>query len=198
MPVDIQTILVATDLSEASAPATAYAFSLARALNARLYIIYVVPEDDVRMLTAIRGYLQSEVTPAALVETFYTEADKRLTTLVDEAHATDLLPERLIVTGQPAVAIMNGAVAKQAQLIIIGTTRTPWGDTLLHGKCRRAGAARGIVCRTGGTSNDGECGTLLMVTRCALSGQFVTMLLLCRQPSRHQRHRPETWDTRCS
>jgi universal stress protein A len=121
MPVDTQTILVATDLSEASAPATAYAFSLARALNAHLYIIYVVSEDDVRVLTAIRGYLQSEVTPAALVETFYTEADKRLTTLVEEAHATDLVPERLIVTGQPAAAIISWATAKQAQLIIIGT-----------------------------------------------------------------------------
>jgi nucleotide-binding universal stress UspA family protein len=121
MPVDTQTILVATGLSEASAPATAYAFSLARALNAHLYIIYVVSEDDVRALTAIRGYLQSEVTPAALVETFYTEADKRLTTLVEEAHATDLVPERLIVTGQPAAAIISWATAKQAQLIIIGT-----------------------------------------------------------------------------
>jgi len=121
MPMDIQTMLVATDLSDASAPATAYAFSLAHALNARLYIIYVVPEDDVRVLTAIRGYLQSEVTPAALVETFYTEADKRLTTLVEEAGATDLVQERLIVTGQPAAAIMSWAAAKQAQLIIIGT-----------------------------------------------------------------------------
>jgi nucleotide-binding universal stress UspA family protein len=118
---DIQTMLVATDLSEASAPATAYAFSLARALNARLYIIYVVPEEDVRVITAIRGYLQSEVTPAALVETFYTEADKRLTTLVEDAHVTDLVPERLIVTGQPAAAIISWAAAKQAQLIIIGT-----------------------------------------------------------------------------
>jgi nucleotide-binding universal stress UspA family protein len=121
MPVDIQTLLVATDFSDASALATAYAFSLARALNARLYIMHVVPEDDVRVVTAIRNYLQSEVTPEALVETFYTEADKRLTTLVEDAHATDLVPERLIVTGQPAVAIMSCATAKQAQLIIIGT-----------------------------------------------------------------------------
>ena len=83
MPVDIQTILVATDFSDASAPTTTYAFSLARALNARLYIMHVVPEDDVRVITAIRDYLQSEVTPEALVETFYTEADKRLTTLVE-------------------------------------------------------------------------------------------------------------------
>jgi nucleotide-binding universal stress UspA family protein len=121
MPEDIQTILVATDLSEASAPATAYAFSLARALNAHLYITYVVPEDDVRVVTAISGYLQSEVTPAALVETFYAEANKRLTALVEEAHAADLVCERLIVTGQPAAAIISWAAAKQAQLIIIGT-----------------------------------------------------------------------------
>lgn len=121
MPVDIQTMLVATDFSAASAPATAYAFSLARALNARLYVIYVVPEDDVRMITAISRHLQSEVTPAALVETFYAEADKRLATLVQDVCATDLVPERLIVTGQPATAIISWAAAKQVQLIIIGT-----------------------------------------------------------------------------
>src|SRR5713101_4532293 len=78
MSVDIQTILVATDFSDASAPATAYAFSLACALNARLYIMHVVPEDDVRVITAIREYLQSDVTPEALVKIFYDEADKRL------------------------------------------------------------------------------------------------------------------------
>jgi nucleotide-binding universal stress UspA family protein len=115
MPVDIPTMLVATDLSEASAPATASAFSLARAL------LSVVPEDDVRMITVIRGYLQSEVTPAALVDTFSTEADKRLTALVEDVHATDLVHKRLMVTGQAAAAIMHWAAAQQVQRIIIGT-----------------------------------------------------------------------------
>ena len=101
MPVDIRTILVATDFSEASAAATAYAFSLARSLNAHLYVVHVVPEDDVWVLTAIHAHLQSEVTPEALVETLYAEADKRLAKLVEDALATDLVPERLIVTGQP-------------------------------------------------------------------------------------------------
>ena len=121
MPVDIQTMLVASDFSDASAPATAYAFSLARALNARLYVIHVVPEEDVRLITAISAHLQSEVTPAALVETLYAEADKRLATLVEDARATDLVQERLMVTGEPAAAIMSWAAAKQVQLIIIGT-----------------------------------------------------------------------------
>ena len=121
MFMDIQTILVATDFSEASTTATAYAFSLARALNARLYVMHVVPEEDVRVLTAIRAHLQSEVTPEPLVETFYAEADRRLEQLVEDAHATDLVPERLIVTGHPTVAIMSWAAAKQVQLIILGT-----------------------------------------------------------------------------
>jgi len=112
MSPDIQIMLVATDFSEASAPATAYAFFLARTLDACLYVLHVVPEEDVRMLTAISGHLQSEVTPAALVETLYTEADKRLTTLMENALATDLVQERLMVTGQPAAAIMSWAAAK--------------------------------------------------------------------------------------
>src|SRR5215471_10980872 len=121
MCADIQTILVATDFSDASAPATAYAISLARALNAHLYMMHVVPDEDVRVITAIRAYLQSEVTPETLVDTFYTEAAKRLATLVEEAQATDLVPEQLIVTGDPAAAIMREAAAKQVQLIILGT-----------------------------------------------------------------------------
>ena len=121
MPIDIQTMLVATDFSEASAPATTYAFSLARALNAHLYLLYVVPEDDVRLITAIRAHLHSDVTPEALVETFYTDADTRLAALVEDARATALVHERLIVTGEPAAAIMSWAAAKQVQLIIIGT-----------------------------------------------------------------------------
>lgn len=121
MSVEIQTMLVATDFSEASAPATAYASSLARALNARLYIMHVVPEDDVRVLTAISKYLQSEVAPASLVDTLYAEADKRLSALVENALASGLVAERLLVTGQPASAILNWAAAKQVQLIIVGT-----------------------------------------------------------------------------
>jgi nucleotide-binding universal stress UspA family protein len=48
MPVDIQTLLVATDFSDASRAATTYAFGLARALRAHLYLLHVVPENDVR------------------------------------------------------------------------------------------------------------------------------------------------------
>ena len=49
-----------------------------------------------RLLTAIRAYLQSEVTPETLVDTFYTEAAKRLATLMEEAHATIWGPSALL------------------------------------------------------------------------------------------------------
>ena len=121
MSVDIQTILVGTDFSEASTAATTYAIALARALKARLYLLHVVPEEDVRIITAMRAYLQSEVTLDTLVATLRTEAAKRLASLVEEAPATDVVPEQRIVTGDPAAAIMREAAARQVQLIILGT-----------------------------------------------------------------------------
>jgi nucleotide-binding universal stress UspA family protein len=121
MPIDIQTILVGTDFSEASQSATTYAFRLARALRARLYLMHVVPEEDLRLITSISQYLQSSITPTTLTDIFYTEADKHLTQLMEEAQAADVVQERLVVTGQPADAILSWAVAKQVQLIILGT-----------------------------------------------------------------------------
>jgi universal stress protein A len=121
MPVDIQTLLVATDFSDASRAATTYAFWLARALRAHLYLLHVVPENDVRLMTAINQHLESSITPTRLTEVFYAEADTRLAQLVEEAQATDVVQERLVVTGEPAEAIMSWAAAKQAQLIILGT-----------------------------------------------------------------------------
>jgi len=94
---------------------------LARALRARLYLLHVVPEDDLRLITSISQHLQSSITPTTLTDIFYTEADRRLTQLVEEAQASDVVHERLVVTGQPADAIMSWAVAKQVQLIILGS-----------------------------------------------------------------------------
>jgi nucleotide-binding universal stress UspA family protein len=119
--VDINTILVATDFSEASGAATTCAFRLARSLNAHLYILHVVPQYDVQLMSAISGQLQSHIKPETLVETYYADADKQLTELVESAQAGDLVQERLIITGEPADEIVNWAAAKQAQLLIVGT-----------------------------------------------------------------------------
>ena len=121
MPVDIQTMLVATDFSAASEAATTYAFQLARSLGARVTLLHVVPESDVEVMGALRGHLQSHVSHEAFMQTFYTEAEQRLAALVDNANAQELVQERLIVTGQPASEIVSWAIAKQAQVILVGT-----------------------------------------------------------------------------
>lgn len=121
MPIAIHNILVATDFSTASQPATTYAFRLARALGARLYLIHVVPEEDIRLLTGISQHLQSALSANTLTEVLYTEADKHLSQLIQEAQASDLVQESLVVTGAPAESILSWAAAKQAQLIILGT-----------------------------------------------------------------------------
>jgi nucleotide-binding universal stress UspA family protein len=121
MSVEIQTLLVATDFSDASEAATAYAFQLARTLNAKLYLLHVVPESDVQVMRALRGHLQSHIEPDTLIQTYYADADKRLAQLVESAQAADLVQECLIVTGQPASEIISWASAKQAQIIIVGT-----------------------------------------------------------------------------
>ncbi len=119
--IDIQTILVATDFSDASEAATTYAFRLARTLGARIYLIHVVTESDVQVMVALRAHLQSHITPETLISAYYTDAEKRLAELVDTAKAKDLLQERLIVTGQPAEEIVSWAAAKNVQIIIVGT-----------------------------------------------------------------------------
>ena len=121
MSVDIQTILVATDFSTASEAATTYAFQLARALGVRVTLLHVVPESDVEVMAALRGNLQSYISREVLIQTFYTEAEKRLAALVDNAKAQDLVQERCVVTGQPASEIVRWATAKQAQIILVGT-----------------------------------------------------------------------------
>lgn len=121
MSVEIRTILVATDFSDASAAATTYAFQLARTLKTKLYLLHVVPESDVQVMVALRGHLQSHIEPDALIQTYFTDAEKRLTELVEANQVADLVQERLIVTGQPASEIISTATAKHAQLIIVGT-----------------------------------------------------------------------------
>jgi nucleotide-binding universal stress UspA family protein len=117
MPVDIQTLLVATDFSEASRAATTYAFRLTQTFRAHLYLLHVVPKNDVRLITALSQHLESSIPPTTLTEVFYTEADKRLVQLMEEVQAADIVQERFVVTADPAEAIMSWATAKQMQLI---------------------------------------------------------------------------------
>lgn len=133
MAFDLNTLMVATDFSEASEAALAYAFRLARTLHAQLDIVHVVPEDDVQLLTGLSDRLQTHITAETLREVLYADADKRLATIVEQANAGDLIRERLIVTGRPAEAIMSWAASKQPNILILGTHRRRGIDHLMIG-----------------------------------------------------------------
>ncbi len=133
MALDRPTLMVATDFSEASEAALTYACHLARTLHARLDIVHVVPESDVQILTALRNHLQSQITSETLREVLYTDADKRLAAMVEQADAKALIGERLIVTGQPAETLVSWAASKQPYLLILGTHRRRGVDHLLLG-----------------------------------------------------------------
>jgi nucleotide-binding universal stress UspA family protein len=133
MALEIQNLMVATDFSEASEAAMAYAVRLARTLNARLDIVHVVPEDDVRLLTELNKHMQSQITAETLREVLYADADKRLTAAMEHMQGADLVQERLIVTGKPAEAIVSWAALKHSQILILGTHRRHGLDYLLLG-----------------------------------------------------------------
>ncbi len=130
---DLQTLMVATDFSEASEAAMAYAFRLARTLRAKLDIVHVVPEGDVQLITGLSERLQSHITAETLREVLYADADKRLETIVEQANAGEFVRERLIVTGRPAEAIMSWAASKQPAVLILGTHRRRGIDHLMIG-----------------------------------------------------------------
>ena len=106
-----------------------------------------------RVITAIRTFLQSEVTPETLVQSLYDDTDTRLTTLVEEAHATELVRERLVVTGNPAAEIMQFGRGKTDATHHHWDPRAPWVHPFVNGKCRGARAPRGPVCGDGGASS---------------------------------------------
>jgi nucleotide-binding universal stress UspA family protein len=133
MPQEIPTLLVATDFSAASQVATTYAFHLARALRAHLYLMHVVPENDIQVIRAICEHLESYIAPTTLTDALYADAERRLMALVHEAAVADLVQERLITTGNPVTAICEWAHAKQVQLIVIGTHGHSGIDRLLLG-----------------------------------------------------------------
>lgn len=114
-------ILLATDFSDASNGATAYAFQLARALKSKLYLMHVVPASDIDVMMALQHHLESHISSEALVDAYYKDAERQLDQIVKQHRGQDLIQERLIVTGKAAEEIVSWAQSKEVEIIIIGT-----------------------------------------------------------------------------
>lgn len=121
MPLTLDTILVGTDLSPASQAAVTYALQLAQALEARLLLVHVVPEEDIHLLTSISQHLQSDLPATALTDVCYRTAEQRLAPILAEATAMGLAPESHILTGNPTTALLQCATEQAVHVLILGT-----------------------------------------------------------------------------
>jgi universal stress protein A len=110
-----QHFLVPTDFSADAEQALDYAIRLARALNARLTVLHVIP--PVPMAGGDMG--------VTLPETYLQEVEEAVQGSMEEAlarvTAAGLTGERVILYGVPFQEIVEAAKARQVDLIVMGT-----------------------------------------------------------------------------
>ncbi len=108
----IETILVATDGSPASAAASDAAIDLAQRLDARLIVMNVVNVPDVTAASAIF--------PGTVVSA-REEAATIARVVADDARRCGVAATYLVWEGQPGEAIVAAAEAESADLVVVGT-----------------------------------------------------------------------------
>jgi nucleotide-binding universal stress UspA family protein len=130
----IKTIMVAADVSEYSLPSLIYARDLAKAIDAKLLVVSVVNERDIR---AIHKAL--EVYDAALCQTLIEEnlIDRRmwLDNLVEQADAQSVTSQKMVRIGIPFHTLLDVIESEHPDLLVMGTKgRSNLADTIL-GSC---------------------------------------------------------------
>jgi len=118
----IRTILLATDLTAASAEASARAIDLAARLGARLLIVNVLEK---RRLSGAGSHER--------VDQARSERERHLVTVVRDARAAGVTAEFLLWEGDPGGSIAAAAEAEQADLIVVGTRGRSGAGRMLLG-----------------------------------------------------------------
>ena len=108
MTLTIKTILFPTDFSETSENALHYALALAKVSKAALHVIHVCQPPMLTIATTMDGAMVSR--PAA-----EAELAKLTTRLSDVSVSTE------VALGNPATTIVGAALARGADLIVMGT-----------------------------------------------------------------------------
>jgi nucleotide-binding universal stress UspA family protein len=121
----LRTVLYPTDFSEQAGYALPLAAALARNHRARLVVLHVVPSPAVAPGASFLAPTSGDI---------WAEARKRLGALL--LPDIGLVPERLMVEGEPAEVILRLARETRAHLIVLGThnrtgaNRVSTGSTL--------------------------------------------------------------------
>jgi len=118
----VETVLLATDLTPASADATDRALDLATRLSARLLIVNVL---DTRRVIGVGRHER--------VDQARAEREPLLLELVRRARAAGVSAEFLLWTGEPAHGIAAAAEAEHADLLIVGSRGRDRAGRLLLG-----------------------------------------------------------------
>ena len=117
-----RTVLLATDLTPASAEATERAIELSARLDARLLIVNVM---DSRRL--VGGGSHERIDQAR------AEREAVLLEVVRTARAAGASAEFLIWTGDPGNALVSAAEAEHADLLVVGTRGRSGAERMLLG-----------------------------------------------------------------
>jgi nucleotide-binding universal stress UspA family protein len=122
--VSIRTILLATDLSPASAVAEDLAFELATRLDGTLLLVSVI--DPQRLSLASGGYGE-RIDQAR--ETRQTAAQG----IVERGRKGGMAVRTLIWEGDPGEAIIEAAIAENVDLVVVGSHQRRGVDRLVMG-----------------------------------------------------------------
>lgn len=120
-----QRVMIATDLSPASAPAVERGFALSRRLGAKVVLLYVVerPYEARAWFQPLSS--QHVAVLADVAEREQREARDRIDQLVSDARrshvAEDLEVEAVVTSGIPADRIVEEAGRRECDLIVLGT-----------------------------------------------------------------------------
>lgn len=120
----IHTILLATDLSPASAVAEDLAFELASRLNGRLLLVSVI--DPERLWLPSGGY-RERVDQARETRQIAAQG------IVDRGRREGMAIRTLIWEGDPGESIVEAAIAENVDLVVVGSHQRRGVDRLVMG-----------------------------------------------------------------
>ena len=123
-PAGIRTILLASDLTAASAPAEDLAFELAARLDGELLLVSVI---DPRALWLSNGGFRQRIDQA--------REDRQIAAqgIVERGHRDGVAMRTLIWEGDPAESIVEAAIAESVDLIVVGSHGRRGVDRLVMG-----------------------------------------------------------------
>jgi nucleotide-binding universal stress UspA family protein len=132
--ITLNRILVPTDFSETSETAVRYAVALARAFNAKLYMLHVEPRHDLEIMVEGELVVEKSLSDLGAVNVPQNAARELLGRILTEQERTDVQAEYVLRAsglGGPDVEIVRYAQERDTDLIVLGTHGRGVADVLL-------------------------------------------------------------------